>query len=243
MPPPPDDRPLPWLDGLLERHGALVLKPVRGGQGRGVHVLRRDGARYTWDGQARSPGALRSIVARLRDYLVMAFVDQHPYAAEIFPHSGNTLRILTMIDPDTGQPFIARAVHRIGTSTSIPTDNVSRGGMSSAIALEGGELGPAAVTKTRQLRLTWHDRHPETASPIAGVVVPNWKRAQELVLAAAQHLAFCPYIGWDLLVTEGQPGVAFIEANDTSWTHVFQIHGGLLRDPRVRRFYEHHGVV
>ncbi len=232
-----------WLDLLLERHGVLVMKPIRGGRGHGVHVLRSQGGRWLWDGWFHPPDTARQRVAGLHDYIVMAFVQQHPYAAEIFPHSTNTMRILTLIDPDTHEPFVAAAVHRIGTARSVPTDNVSGGGMSSAICLETGELGPAAITKTRTLQLAWHKRHPETNAEITGTAVPNWRQVHELVLSAAQYLSFCPYIGWDMVVTKEEPGLSFIEANDHPWTHVHQIHGGLLRDPRVRRFYEYHGVV
>jgi len=55
-------------------------------------------------------------------------------------------------------------------------------------------------------------------------------------MAAALH--FIPYIGWDLLVTED--GFQVIEANNGPDLMLFQMHGPLLIDPRIRRFFQSH---
>jgi len=62
-----------------------------------------------------------------------------------------------------------------------------------------------------------------------------------LVLHLASLLSFCPYIGWDLLVTDDD--VVVLEGNDGPDLKLHQVHRPLLADPRIRRFYEHHGVV
>jgi hypothetical protein len=43
--------------------------------------------------------------------------------------------------------------------------------------------------------------------------------------------------GWDVLVTSGGEPV-IIEGNGNSDIDLFQVHGGLLADPRIRRFHE-----
>jgi hypothetical protein len=48
---------------------------------------------------------------------------------------------------------------------------------------------------------------------------------------------FIRYAGWDVLVDDGGTPV-IIEGNNNTDLDLFQVHGGLLRDPRVRRFYE-----
>jgi hypothetical protein len=48
--------------------------------------------------------------------------------------------------------------------------------------------------------------------------------------------------GWDVLVrADGTP--VLLEANGNSDVNLLQVHGGLLADPAVRRFYERVGAV
>lgn len=90
-------------------------------------------------------------------------------------------------------------------------------------------------------RLCWHERHPESGAAIAGVRVERWAETSATVLAAAARLPEAPAIGWDLVVTDD--GCCFLEGNSPPGPFVWQVHGPLLVDPRVRRFYETHGVV
>ena len=56
------------------------------------------------------------------------------------------------------------------------------------------------------------------------------------------RLPFNPVSGWDVIVDrDGQPVI--LEANANSDIDLHQVHGGLLADARVRRFYQAVGVV
>jgi D-alanine-D-alanine ligase-like ATP-grasp enzyme len=57
--------------------------------------------------------------------------------------------------------------------------------------------------------------------------------------AAFPHL---PRLGWDLIVT-GEGEFTVLEVNAHAGNLTVQIHRPLLREPRVRRFYEHHGCL
>lgn len=35
----------------------------------------------------------------------------------------------------------------------------------------------------------------------------------------------------------------FLEGNTNSDVKIIQVHGELLKDPKIKRFYQHHGVV
>jgi hypothetical protein len=49
-------------------------------------------------------------------------------------------------------------------------------------------------------------------------------------------------VGWDVLVDRaGVPVI--LEANANPDVNLLQVHGGLLRDPRVRRFYAAFGIA
>ena len=50
-----------------------------------------------------------------------------------------------------------------------------------------------------------------------------------------------PAIAWDLVVT--RDGCSVLEGNGPPDVFVWEVHTPLLADPRVRRFYEDHGVI
>ncbi|HXJ83395.1 MAG TPA: sugar-transfer associated ATP-grasp domain-containing protein [Candidatus Methylomirabilis sp.] len=236
-----ESRARDWLTGL-EQGQRRVLKPVAEGQGQGIVFLARDARGLSVNDVAIALDDLDAFLLALRGYLITDFVVQAPYAAAIYPGTTNTVRVLTLWDMDLGRPFIAAAVHRFGSSRSAPVDNfhAGRGGLSARIDPASGWLGPGATLSDAN-RLSWHDHHPESGAPIAGIRVEGWTETADSVLMAAARLPEAPAIGWDLVITEA--GCCFLEGNSPPGVQVWQVHGPLLADPRVRRFYEAHGII
>ncbi|ESP90053.1 sugar-transfer associated ATP-grasp domain-containing protein [Candidatus Halobonum tyrrellensis] len=179
----------------------------------------------------------------LSEYLVSEFVRQADYADRLFPDAVNTLRVVTLND-DADGPFVAGAVHRVGTAASAPVDNWSRGGLSVEIAGDGTLSDGARWSSAGELR--WFDAHPDTGDPLAGVEMPGWPAVRERILWMAAALPSLPHIGWDVVLTdegdgENDPGFVVIERNSHPGVETLQVHRPLLDDPRVRRFYERHG--
>lgn len=229
------------VGGLLRSTGRLVLKPVGGADGAGVFLFEhRDGA-FWIDRERVSDDEFVRRIRGLDGYILCEVAEQAAYAARLYPRSTNTLRMLTLWDGRTGEPFVATTVQRIGTDQSAPVDNFSRGGLSSPVDPETGALGRAARLVTPD-RLVWHDTHPDTDEPIVGVRIPHWEGVREAVLEMATALPFVPYIGWDVVVRD-DGDVSVIEANHWSDLDLLQIHGPLLTDPRVRRFFRAHHVI
>jgi glutathione synthase/RimK-type ligase-like ATP-grasp enzyme len=225
---------------LADRHGSIVLKPSRGSHGRGVRRLETSPLRL--NGERVSEGELQALVATLDNYLVTETVQQAAYAESIFPQTTNTVRVMTFVDPDTEQPFIARAVHRFGTKDTVPTDNWSGGGLCALVEIETGRLGRGVkhIVRTGG-KLAWQSHHPDTGAPIEGIHIPGWAQVCDALLGAVRALPFLLYVGWDVAVTDNGPCI--IEGNGNPDIDLLQVHGGLLSDPRVRRFYEHHRVI
>ncbi len=230
-----------WLDKHLAVGECVVLKPAAAGMGQGIIFLAREPGGFSVNQVSASNDEVATLVAPLRQYLITEFIRQADYAAAIYPETTNTVRVLSLWDLDLGTPFIAAAAHRFGTSRSAPVDNWhgGRGGLSSAIAVETGVIGPGATLSAG--RLVWHERHPESGAAIAGVHVPGWADVVATILAASARVPETPAIGWDLVVT--REGCCFLEGNTPPGVFVWQVHAPLLADPRVRRFYEAHGVV
>jgi hypothetical protein len=231
-----------WLSDRLEEADGVVIKPLRGFKGLGFAAIRRDDSGVTLNGDPSSLEDLEQVVARLDDYYVTPFVRQAAYARELYPSTTNTVRLLSYWDVERDEPFIAAAVHRIGTKRSFPVDNwkSGRGGLSARIDLDSGELGPA-VSVTSEGRLQWHEAHPESKARIAGARLPHWEQLKGDVLRLAARLSFTPDLCWDGVMTDS--GHVFLELNGASALFVFQVHAPLLSDPRVRAFYRRYGVI
>lgn len=221
----------------------VIVKPLLNSGGVGVHLLEHSEGRFLFDGEPISRSELSEICTSIRPSIVEERVDQAAYARRIHPDSANTIRILTMVDPDTRRPFIAAAAHRFGSTDSGVVDNWSSGGMSAKIDVETGELSEAVVS-------TFSDfygrspTHPETGTRISGTSIPRWNTIRDEVLdIAAEYRGLWSYVGWDVIVTDDCGGFVLIEGNDWPGIRVHQAHEPLLADDRVRRFYESHGVV
>lgn len=221
----------------------LVIKPIDGAEGRGVSVISWANGQIKRNSQRLSKEAFRDYLTNLNDYFVSDFIQQGQFAQGLFPVSLNTIRILTMIDPQTEQAFIGAAVFRVGTRLSAPTDNFRRRGLSFAIDPISGRLGKGAMLPHRG-RVHWFDRHPNTGRRVTGQLIPHWSDIQTNILVVANHVYNShqvKYVGWDVIVTD--EGVSLLEGNSRPGVSLHQVHQPLLTNPQTKAFYEHHQIL
>lgn len=229
-----------WWQERLDSLGRLVLKPIWGAKGNGIFVVERSAGGCRVNGRETTLEELQQRVSGMDRYLVSDYAQQTAYAQEIFPGSANSMRILTMQD-ENRVPFVAFAAHRFGAQRSHrPVDNWSAGGLSARIDLDTGELS-AGVTSLEFSRMERHDRHPDTGTPIKGNRITNWDAIQAGILDVAGKLPFLPYVGWDVIATDS--GFLILEGNKQTHVNFIQVHGPILRDRRVRAFYEREGIL
>jgi hypothetical protein len=230
----------PVADLLRALPGTIVIKPVRGTLGRGIQIVAPapDGLRV--NGKPMSAGALAPLLGN-QTFVVAPWIEQAGYSRTIFPGSLNSVRVMTLTDPESGEPFIPFAVHRFGADCTAPFDGFPNGGVIAPIEVGTGRLG--TVVRFRQgegRRLL--DAHPDTGAPMTGVAIPGWQAICSELLALAARMPFLPYVGWDVVVTDD--GFLINEGNSRPSLRVLQAAGGpLLRDDRVRRFYQFWGVI
>jgi hypothetical protein len=228
---------------LLADGGRFIVKPQDGRFGaRIVMVETQGGALVMRQGRNTRPFAAARDMRPVS--LVERAVEQHAFWQALSPYSLNTMRILTLWTPGDAEPFVARAVQRIGTEETFPTDNWSGGSVCARVDLTTGELGSGRISPddkgARQDRPYTH--HPDTGAPITGLVLPHWERIRAVALEAARALPYARYIGWDIAVdAAGTPVI--IEGNHNTQVRMLQAHGGLLAEPAIRRFYEACGVL
>ena len=230
------------LEKILESlsDSGVIIKPLEGSGGYNVMHLTAEGGDVLLNHERIGRQQLDDRLSTLNKYLVAEYIQQGDYAKKVFPDSTNTIRMVTMVDPATGEPFIATAVHRFGTSKTAPTDNWTQGGLSAKVDVETGILGKAAPFPWSG-QLTWHSLHPETEARIEGEIVPNWSGIKEDILSLARNFSYIKYVGWDVVATNS--GVKVIEGNNYTDINLLQVHQGLLTDARVVNFYKHYHVI
>lgn len=229
------------LAALLADAASLVFRPDWSGAGEGVFFVGRPAGAggLAINGTPATRSEVEALVSGLDRYLVTPFVQQATYAEEIFPGVANTLRVLTLWDPETG-PFVAGVVHRFATSRSFPIDNWHQGwgGLCASIDRPSGRLG-RAVRLSAAGRLDWLSHHPENGRPIMGVPIPWLEAALAGILRAARCFPGAGCVGWDVVITDD--GFRILEANAPPGLYVWQVHGPLLADERTARFFASHG--
>lgn len=223
-------RHAPLADDLLP--SKFVLKRVSGGGGKNIFLVERRDGTFRVNGEAMALPALEALIAEAR-YLITELLTQSAYGQALYPHSINTVRVVTMRDRDG--PFVAFAVQRIGRECSRPTDNLNRGGLAAPIDLETGTLGPARnYEATRQAEP--YDRHPETGGAIEGQTVPGWTEIRASLIEIMVNFPGLRYVGWDVVTLDD--GFLVLEGNSYPGVQVAQLHFPLKNDPRIAAFFE-----
>lgn len=231
-----------FLQTRLEVNQRVFVKPLRGAEGRLVRAITRTATGYRMNGEDVTVAEIRAwIEEQKKPMLFERGIVQHEAQAALNPSATNTLRLLTMPDVSNNkEPFIAVAVQRIGTSQSNHVDNWTQGGLSAKIDLETGTLSRAGqLPDGREQK--WFTHHPDTGSQIEGAQVPYWGEVRTLITEAARRLTFMEYIGWDVIISPTGPVI--LEANINSGMNVLQVHGPLLKDPRVHAYFAKRGVI
>lgn len=228
---------------LRDDGGSFISKPQDGRFGQAIFLITVEGGELV---QRRGTHRRKYRAAehgRNNVILVERMVEQGPFWRALCPESTNSIRAVTMWTPGDAEPFLACAVQRIGTASTAPTDNWSGGGICAPVTLESGRLGPGRVNPSRTtLRDSAFSHHPDTGTQIEGAVVPNWSCIRESVLRAAASLPVNRYVGWDVVV-DGAGTPLILEGNNNTDLNLLQVHGGLLANPAVRRFYETCGII
>jgi len=217
----------------------FVVKPCGGGGGVSVRIISSTDGRLTINGKPVTESEFRAFVDHLSGSLICEFIVQHDYATTIFPHATNSIRIISMWDYEKDTPFLPFAAQRFGRTSSIPIDNISQGGVPVQVDVATGRLASIAFTQPGR-ETVWLDQHPDTGAQIKGVLVPNWDIVTKGLVELARQMSYIPYVGWDVVVTAD--GFSVIEGNN--YPHLgHQVFEPLLRDPRVRAFYDRFGVL
>ena len=223
----------------------IIIKPIGGSRGGKVNVFKNapEAGKIFINGVLNEKEAFKTYAAALDFNIICPMIYQAGYSKRFYPATTNTIRLLTMIDPETNEAFIAHAVQRIGTKHSFPVDNFAVGGITVNIDLDKGILEKGSYIIPTESKKVWYTHHPENNEPITGSVIPNWELIKQSMLEVANSVSFLKIIGWDLIVLENEKGFVLLEGNNGPCFKVHQLHGGFKKDPRIRKFMKYYKVI
>ena len=219
----------------------LVMKPARGGGGVEISFPTLCSGVVTLAESSMTVDEFLQCASQRNEYIVSEFIEQSAFFKKLHPGTTNTLRVICMWD-ESGQPFIARAVLRLGSARSGAVDSFGQGGLVAPFDVATGVLAEAVdhdASSPRQPRFYAH--HPDTGEAIAGEKVPGWAVARDESLRLMREMPFINYVGWDIVMSNDGP--VFLEGNNYTGVRLAQSQEGLLRDVRVRQFYERFGII
>jgi hypothetical protein len=191
------------LEAFLRGHGTIMAKQLSGMSGAGI--------RKVSSAEVEDVASLRETLVAGGQYLLEAFISQHPAMAALNPSSVNSLRMITFFDGD--RVHVLEAVLRMGNGADV--DNYGRGGMYTVIDETTGVAPFAAFDKHANA----FPAHPITGTPIVGFRVPLYDEVLALLDEVGRVVPEIPYVGWDVAIGEDAPLV--IEGNYN--TGVFQM--------------------
>lgn len=226
---------------VLQEQKTVFMKPIGAGKGKGVYRLDASGLddeqeSFFIDTKFATREELAALLKSENNWFYSGYVEQSSFLNSIYAETSNTIRFITIREPETGEYRLLFAVLRIGTSDTVPVDNGSRGGLVAAIDPETGELSEARTLWS----LDVHVQHPDSQAPIKGQVIPDWDALKARMLSLAAEFPYLNFVAWDILLTDDEPCI--IEANTSSGVNIIQLWGpqryGALGD-----FYRAHKVI
>ncbi len=226
---------------FLRSAGRTILKWTDRGGGAGTYLLEEKDGALLINGEEATPEKIEKLRKRKGEAMLCEYVEQSAFAASLYPHTTNTMRIVCARKKGEREYKIVAAVQRIGCKASIPVDNISYGGMTCGIDLETGELSHAiAKLGVMERRMKPFTSHPDTGEQIAGKVIPGWSQLKEEIITLTEKTPYLNFVAWDVLLTE--EGFCIIEGNASSGCGMFQMERGI-RNDLLGDIYRSYGVI
>lgn len=220
----------------IKKRGYAFIKPNNMGKGSGVLRFIYENDKFFIDAKEVTEAELLALLKKRNDYHICEGIKQSKYLNELYDKTTNTIRMVTLRNPETNEFEVYSAVQRIGTKETIPVDNGSRGGLTAKVDIETGVLTSAKCIQ----RTVDFEVHPDSGNPIKGVKIPNWENIKKEMLDLANKFPYLYFVAWDILLTD--EGICIIEANTSSGVNILQLWGGE-RQKGLGHFYRAHKVI
>lgn len=220
---------------LIKSKKSVYFKPISIGKGIGVSRIDYKTNKFFIDYKECEIEYLEKLLDFNDNYFISEAIVQDKYLNNIYDKTSNTIRLITVRDNEN-KINILYAVQRIGTSTTIPVDNGSQGGLVAKIDLTTGKLSAARSIKNKEI----YKKHPDSHNNIEGVQIPNWDVIKNKAINLMEKLPYLKFVAWDLLITEKD--ICVIEANSSSGVNIIQVFGGQ-KNKELGKFFKENNVI
>lgn len=218
-----DNKSITWLepcttmsfDSLLQKGNLdCFIKKLVGGHGEGVYPLRVQDGKIILNDEEITLSQLKEKIKER--YIIEERVYQHSWVNAIYPHSVNTVRIVTAAS-NNGVVLLSAAM-RIGARGN-KCDNWSAGGLAIGVNLETGKLKKYGFLRPDFGRKV--EKHPNTGFVFENFQIPYFFEAVSLAKELHNYFYGLHSIGWDVAITADGP--VFIESNDAWGLRMIQV--------------------
>lgn len=191
------------FEKIRDLNHSVIIKPSIGsGGGQNVNLLTVSGGEISLNDEIVSFQELLNMYKN--GFIIQEKVEQHQNLNEIYPHSLNTIRLMTFRYQN--ETKVISALFRTGNNRSY-IDNVAQSGLATGINPDGRLMDLAYDKNLREIR-----EHPETNVPFGSVVIPNFNELLETVQKLHDANFYCNIASWDCAINkEGKP--VLIEVN------------------------------
>lgn len=199
-----------------------VIKPSAGYHGHGVRVIERREGRLSEAGSGRTltPAGLYAELAAEDEFptwVVQERLVNHPVIAGLIgAPTLQTARLVTLVGRD-GDVELLYAVFRVAVAGGA-SDNFRSGSSGNGladVAIADGRLVSVKFAREDGLGFVRGAQIPGTGVRIAGVRLPGWDEAVDLVRRAAPAFLPARSLGWDVALTPDGPVI--VETNMFWW--------------------------
>ena len=215
------------LSCLFDKYSHVFIKPdtEEGGVGCAVLASNEENELFLDGVKISEKDLMEKLYA---PFLIEEIVSQEEEISDFHPASLNTLRLITMCNPDTGELYVDRAIFRMGVGGS-KTDNWCSGGISVRVYSDGTLDKYAYYYSTEKAPCI---QHPDSGIMFEGYQMPHFDEACQLVLSIHRKVKRINGIGWDVAFSD--KGLIIVEMNP--FFSVFQAQCGGLRKLVYERY-------
>lgn len=216
----------------LAKGASYIIKPSLNSQGgHGIHKLTYDGENVHLDKKVFKIYELPKLYRM--DFVIQKFLKQHEDLNSIYPHSVNTIRIMTFRHKE--QIIILSHIIRFGADGAF-MDNLKTGGISCGITSDGF-LKKLATGKNFQL----FEMHPHNNIRFEGIKIPGFDKVKEVVISLHNKLHYFDIVSWDIAINpDGDPVLIEMNLSDQGINYLQALNGplfGNLTDEILEKVY------
>lgn len=219
---------------LLREKKQLALKMVTGSIGKGFYKLQYIDEKIYANGQNMKTKEFEEFIKSLSNYVVCEYLNTHPYLAEFWPQTANTMRYL--FGQVNGEWRMISSFIRFGSKKSGFVENYNRGGILCYIDEYGHFNGGYELEREgKRMHSKVIEYHPDTGKRLEGVI-PCWNEVQKAAEGIGRLLPQTRYLGFDFVITD-QNKVKLLEINSLTSLDCIQIDDSILNKKNGKWFF------